>query len=162
MTVTLLEIAQKDTKIFGQLFETICYQEFAKIAQSRHTGRGKGWTMLFPSLFCCECNSHLKLNLLSDSFLFLKNGTFPAPFSFLFFFSINLIVNFNINFANGWIQTGDLWNRKRPLYQLIQNHCLVQVFFDKNKSVTNRSEIIKSTNLWVELILYSEMIGFWK
>ena len=30
---------------------------------------------------------------------------------------------FNINFANDWIQTADLWYRKQPLYQLSHNHC---------------------------------------
>ena len=29
---------------------------------------------------------------------------------------------FNINFADDWIRTADLWNRKRPLYQLSHNH----------------------------------------
>ena len=29
---------------------------------------------------------------------------------------------FNINFANDWIRTADLWYRKRPLYQLSHNH----------------------------------------
>ena len=31
---------------------------------------------------------------------------------------------FNINFAGDWIQTTDLWYRKRPLYQQSHNHCL--------------------------------------
>ena len=26
-------------------------------------------------------------------------------------------------FADDWIQTTDLWRRKRPLYQLSHNHC---------------------------------------
>ena len=30
---------------------------------------------------------------------------------------------FNINFANDWIRTADLWCRKQPLYQLSHNHC---------------------------------------
>ena len=30
---------------------------------------------------------------------------------------------FNINFANDWIRTMDLWYQKRPLYQLSHNHC---------------------------------------
>ena len=30
---------------------------------------------------------------------------------------------FNINFANDWIQTADLWYWKQPLYQLSHNHC---------------------------------------
>ena len=30
---------------------------------------------------------------------------------------------FNINLANDWIRTVDLWYWKQPLYQLIHNHC---------------------------------------
>ena len=29
---------------------------------------------------------------------------------------------FNINFANDWSWTADLWYRKQPLYQLSHNH----------------------------------------
>ena len=29
---------------------------------------------------------------------------------------------FIIIFADDWIRTGDLWNRKQPLYQLSRNH----------------------------------------
>ena len=37
MMVTLLEIAQQSPKYLGYFSETICYQEFVKIAQSDHT-----------------------------------------------------------------------------------------------------------------------------
>ena len=30
---------------------------------------------------------------------------------------------FNIYFADDWLQTVDLWNQKRPLYQLSHDHC---------------------------------------
>ena len=30
---------------------------------------------------------------------------------------------FNINFADDWIRTADLWCRKQLLYQLSHNHC---------------------------------------
>ena len=30
---------------------------------------------------------------------------------------------FNLNFADDWIQTADLWYWKQPLYQLSHNHC---------------------------------------
>ena len=36
---------------------------------------------------------------------------------------------FNINFADNWIRTADLWCRKRPLYQLNHNHCPVDVLY---------------------------------
>ena len=32
---------------------------------------------------------------------------------------------FNINFADDWIRTADLWYLKRPLYQLSLNHCIM-------------------------------------
>ena len=32
---------------------------------------------------------------------------------------------FNINFANDWIQTADLWYWKQPLYQLSHNHYIL-------------------------------------
>ena len=60
-------------------------------------------------------------------FFFLKNGPPTASFCFIFVFSIQLTVNkqmFNIFiFADDWIRTADLWNWKRPLYQLSHNHC---------------------------------------
>ena len=34
---------------------------------------------------------------------------------------------FNMNFANDWIQTADLWSRKQPLYQLSHNHWIAYV-----------------------------------
>ena len=36
---------------------------------------------------------------------------------------------FNINFANDWIQTADLWHWKQPLYQLSHNHCPGLILF---------------------------------
>ena len=48
----------------------------------------------------------------------------PGLFSFIFVFSIHLIVNKCwINFADDWIRTADLWYWKRLLYQLSHNHC---------------------------------------
>ena len=35
-------------------------------------------------------------------------------------------------FADDWIQTMDLWNWKRPFYQLSHNHCPSIVFFVNN------------------------------
>ena len=34
---------------------------------------------------------------------------------------------FNINFANEWIRTADLWYQKQPLYQPSRNHCPLYV-----------------------------------
>ena len=30
---------------------------------------------------------------------------------------------FNVNFADDWIRTMDIWCWKQPLYQLSHNHC---------------------------------------
>ena len=57
---------------------------------------------------------------ISLRYKFVKNSAIPGLFFFNFVFSIQLIVH--INFADGWIQTADLWFRKRPLYQLCHNH----------------------------------------
>ena len=47
---------------------------------------------------------------------------------------------FNINFADDWIQTADLWNRKQPLYQLSHNHFPILSKFDALKHLVNESE----------------------
>ena len=63
----------------------------------------------------------VKSTKLDNGFL---NGPFPGSFFFIFVFSIQLTVNkCSINFADDWIRTADLWNRKRSLYQLSHNHC---------------------------------------
>ena len=75
----------------------------------------------------CRCGRCLKKAFISKwlTYSFLKNGPFPASFSFIFVFSLQLTVNVKyINFADDWIQTSDLWSRKRPLYQLSRKHCL--------------------------------------
>ena len=38
---------------------------------------------------------------------------------------------FNINFANDWSRTADLWYRKRPLYQLSHNHNFKVLCYEK-------------------------------
>ena len=53
--------------------------------------------------------------------IFLKNGPFPASFSFFssFQYTVDSKQMFNISliFADDWIWTTDLWYQKRPLYQ---------------------------------------------
>ena len=39
------------------------------------------------------------------------------------------LIVFNINFANDWIRTTDLWSLKQLLYQLSHNHCPNKVDF---------------------------------
>ena len=53
--------------------------------------------------------------------IFLKNGPFSASFFFIFVFSIHWTVNVLYKFLP---ITADLWNWKRPLYQLNHNHCI--------------------------------------
>ena len=55
--------------------------------------------------------------------ILLKNGPFPASFSFIFVFSIQLTVNkCSIKtFADDLIRTADIWYHKRPFYQLSHN-----------------------------------------
>ena len=36
---------------------------------------------------------------------------------------------FNIFFSEDWIQTADLWNRKRPLYQLSHTTAILSTLF---------------------------------
>ena len=53
---------------------------------------------------------------------FFKWAT-PGLFCFIFVFSLQLTVNkCTYKFVDGWIQTADLWCRKRWLYQLSHNH----------------------------------------
>ena len=58
---------------------------------------------------------------------------FNRPFlaSFFFLFVIGQYM-FNINFANNWIQTVDLWNRKQPLNQLSHNQYHKEIYLFKN------------------------------
>ena len=55
-----------------------------------------------------------------------KKWTIPGLFSLFSSFHSTVdskqMFNINIIFADDWIQTGDLWYRKRPLYQLSHNH----------------------------------------
>ena len=48
---------------------------------------------------------------------------FPASFLFSFFNTVDFKQMFNINFANYWIRTRDLWCQKWPLCQLSHNQC---------------------------------------
>ena len=47
---------------------------------------------------------------------------------FLLFSSFLFSKMFNMNFADDWIRTVDLWNWKRLLYQLSHNHCPTSKF----------------------------------
>ena len=48
----------------------------------------------------------------------------PALFYYFFVFSIQLTLYVQlIFFAEDWIRTMDIWNWKRPLYQLSPFHC---------------------------------------
>ena len=49
----------------------------------------------------------------------------PLFLNFRLFKTVDSKQMFNINFADDWIRSADLWYRKRPLYQLSQNHMLL-------------------------------------
>ena len=65
---------------------------------------------------------------------------------------------FNINFADDWIWTADLWYQKRPVYQLSHNHCQwkknifgIQSFTDKTKELISKASFIFNncaTDFW--------------
>ena len=42
---------------------------------------------------------------------------------------------FNMNFADDWSQTSDLWYQKRPLYQLSHNHFQMLCYVRANQSL---------------------------
>ena len=62
------------------------------------------------------------LNLVLN--IFFKKWAIPG-----LFFLFNTVDSKQINFANGWIQTADLWYRKQLLYQPSHNHCPVLNIF---------------------------------
>ena len=74
--------------------------------------------------------SELKVFLVHFVF-FYKKWAIPGLFFFIFcLFNTQLTVNkCSINFSDDWIRTADLWNQKRPLYQLSHNHCPQQLLF---------------------------------
>ena len=76
---------------------------------------------------------------ISLRYKFVKNSAIPGLFFFNFVFSIQLIVH--ITFADGWIQTADLWCWKRPLYQLRHNHFPIQILW-ANKKFHKRNKIL--------------------
>ena len=62
-----------------------------------------------------------------DNIVF-KHGPFPASFSFRLFDTVDT----ELNFADEFIRTADLWYRKRPLCQLSHNHCPRQLCYSNN------------------------------
>ena len=71
-----------------------------------------------------RCNlKPLELDLKICSLSVFLKWAIPGLFFFIFVFSIHLTVNVQYKFlADDWIRTADLWNRKRPLYQLSRHH----------------------------------------
>ena len=73
----------------------------------------------------------------------------PGLFFFIFVFSIQLTEKISILiFANDWIQTADLWNRKQPLYQLSHHHCPLHLYFPW-WCTTYLPTYLQSTHMWV-------------
>ena len=53
---------------------------------------------------------------------------------FRLFNTVDINLMFNINFADDWIRTVDLWYWKRPLYQLSHKPLLVSIFSHSNSN----------------------------
>ena len=60
----------------------------------------------------------------------------PLFLDFRLFNTVDSKQTFNINFANDWIRTTDLWYHKQPLYQLSHNHCPIHGKFTVVKSLS--------------------------
>ena len=71
--------------------------------------------VLQKHIFIDRLNDRLKMNHSRPLFLYGR----------LFKFQLTVNVQYNF-FADDWIQTADLWNWKRPLYQLSHNYFLFQ------------------------------------
>ena len=54
--------------------------------------------------------------------MILRDHSWPLFLYFRLFNTVDSKQMFNKIFANGHIQTADLWHQKRPLYQLSHNH----------------------------------------
>ena len=76
----------------------------------------------------CFLHKSLYIKSLQQSRLFILNGRSRSLFS-SFQISIQLTLNIQYKFADAWIRPADLWDRKRPLYQLSHNHCPDSLFF---------------------------------
>ena len=76
------------------------------------------FTISVHHLYCVTC-------AVQNTYFFNEKWAIPGIFLFIFVFSIQLTINkqmFNVNFADDWSRTEDLWYWKRPLYQLSHNH----------------------------------------
>ena len=68
---------------------------------------------------------------------------FKFPSFFFIFRHFNTVDSKTIwIIADDWIQTEDLWNWKRPLYQLSHNHCPKMMFFIHSTSRMNEWEAV--------------------
>ena len=88
----------------------------------------------------------------------LKNGQFPASFTFIFVFStFKSMFTFIIKFANDCIQTADLCYRKQLLCQLSHNHCPLPLGTQKFsqlciKTLTQFTVFIKAFKAYFSLL----------
>ena len=57
---------------------------------------------------------------------------------------------FNINFANDWSRTADLWYRKRPLYQLSHNHNFKLLCYDSDRKTEKKCKKVCVEKVWVK------------
>ena len=101
------------------------------------------------------------------SFIFFKKEGHSRPLFIYFVFSIQLIINkqmFNINFANDWSWTADLWYRKQPLYQLSHNHFPIVFYLVDGVGLDGENgddfKMINKINLVIPLtIFYFILLG---
>ena len=95
--------------------------------------------------------------------------TWPVSFSlFLSFQQFTVYTRSGFIFANDWIWTADFWCQKRPLCQLIQNHCQLQGNVWKSFSISwcHKFPLLIFREMIFRLIQvpgksYFEKNGFW-
>ena len=90
---------------------------------------------------------------------FKPNSTRLIHTSCIFFrllCTVGIQLMFNISFAGGSIRTADLWNWKRPLYQLSHNNCPTLAAF----SAVDCSRPLFS--VWPDWAIYCTLGNFFK
>ena len=93
---------------------------------------------------------------------FFNHSSHCGPTIFIFVFSMQLSVNVQYKFlANDWIQTAYLWNWKRPLCQLNQNHCPGGVFICVYVCVSEIFEWMHQIGQNFQSLLESWLLNSW-
>ena len=123
-------------------------------------------TTFRPQLWTTTASLQHQNTSANHFYSFLK-WAIPGLFFFIFVFSnfdtVDSKQMFNIIFADDWIRTADLWNQKRPLYQLSHNHCppwpcyclnsldnFECNFYLQSGSVYSVLRVLERVEVWVE------------